>query len=173
MTLRRSVSALLAVVAFAGPGAFAAGATAAVVILSAAVAATASAATPSYSSALSQFMCVSCHEPLELVNSPQAISEKQTLNGLLRKGLDMSQLKAAMVAQYGQEVLAEPAASGFNLTVYILPPAIFLSGLALLAYTLPKWRARSRRAAATRLPGAAPLDSEDAKRLDDELERFV
>ena len=73
------------------------------------------------------------------------------MRGLLAKGLDMSQLKAAMVAQYGQEVLAQPPASGFNLTVYILPPAIFLGGLALLAYTLPKWRERSRRAAATRL----------------------
>lgn len=149
------------------------GVTVTVLALSAALASSASAATPGYSSALSQFMCVSCHEPLELVNSPQAISEKATMRGLLAKGLDMSQLKAAMVAQYGQEVLAQPPASGFNLTVYILPPAIFLGGLALLAYTLPKWRERSRRAAATRLPEAAPLGSDDAKRLDDELERFV
>jgi cytochrome c-type biogenesis protein CcmH/NrfF len=142
--------------------------------LSAAVASTATAAaTPGYSSALSQFMCVSCHEPLELVNSPQAISEKQTMRTLLAKGLTMSQLKAAMVAQYGQEVLAQPPASGFNLTVYILPPAIFLGGLALLAYTLPRWRERSRRAAATRLDGAAPLAGDDAKRLDDELQNFV
>jgi cytochrome c-type biogenesis protein CcmH/NrfF len=136
-------------------------------------AATATAATPSYSSALSQFMCVSCHEPLELVNSPQAISEKATMRALLARGLDMSQLKAAMVAQYGQEVLAQPPASGFNLTVYVLPPAVFLGGLALLAFTLPKWRERSRRAAATKLSGAATLDRDDAKRLDDELEHFI
>lgn len=147
--------------------------TVAILGVSAALAGTAMAATPSYNDALSQFMCTSCHEPLELVNSPQAISEKQWMRHLLAEGLDMSQLKAAMVAQYGQEVLAQPPASGFNLTVYILPPAIFLGGLALLAYTLPKWRERSRRAAATRLPEAAPLGSDDAKRLDDELERFV
>ncbi len=134
---------------------------------------TAAAATPSYSSALSQFMCTSCHEPLELVNSPQAISEKQWMRHLLAEGLDMAQLKRAMVAQYGQEVLARPPASGFNLTVYVLPPAVFLGGLALLAFTLPKWRERSRRAAATRLPGAAPLENDDAKRLDDELENFI
>jgi cytochrome c-type biogenesis protein CcmH len=85
----------------------------------------------------------------------------------------MSQLKAAMVAQYGQEVLAQPPASGFNLTVYILPPAIFLGGLALLAYTLPKWRARSRRAAVTPIVGAAPLEPDEAKRLDDELTNFI
>jgi len=136
-------------------------------------AASAWAGTPSYSSALSQFMCTSCHEPLELVNSPQAISEKDTMRGFLARGMDMSQLKAAMVAQYGQQVLALPSASGFNLTVYILPPAVFLGGLALLVYTLPKWRQRARRAAATRLPGAAPLQGDDAKRLDDELENFI
>jgi len=133
----------------------------------------AAAATPSYNSALSQFMCTSCHEPLQLVNSPQAISEKQWLRHLLAEGMDMAQLKRAMVAQYGQEVLAQPPASGFNLTVYILPPAVFLGGLALLAYTLPKWRRRSRLAAATRLRVAAPLDIEDARRLDDELDDFI
>lgn len=139
----------------------------------ASVAATAAAATPSFAAAVTQFMCVSCHEPLELVNSPQAISEKQTLQSLLDRRLTMPEVKAAMVAQYGPQVLAQPPASGFNLTVYVLPPAIFLAGLALLAFTLPKWRARSRRAAATRLPGAAPLDSADARRLDDELTNFI
>lgn len=137
------------------------------------MAAGAAAATPSFASAVTQFMCVSCHEPLELVNSPQAISEKQTLQSLLDRRLTMPEVKAAMVAQYGPQVLAQPPASGFNLTVYVLPPAIFLAGLALLAFTLPKWRARSRRAAATRLPGAAPLDSDDARRLDDELTNFI
>ncbi len=107
--------------------------TAAILGMSAAIAGTATAAAPNYSDALSQFMCTSCHEPLELVNSPQAISEKQWMRHLLAEGLDMSQLKKAMVAQYGQQVLARPPASGFNLTVYILPPAIFLAGLALLA----------------------------------------
>lgn len=145
--------------------------TAAILGASAALAGTATAAAPSYSDALSQFMCTSCHEPLELVNSPQAISEKQWMRHLLAEGLDMSQLKKAMVAQYGQQVLARPPASGFNLTVYVLPPALFLAGLALLAFTLPKWRERSRRA--TRLAGAAPLATEDAKRLDDELEHFI
>jgi cytochrome c-type biogenesis protein CcmH/NrfF len=129
------------------------------------------AATPDYSSVVSQFMCVSCHEPLELVNSPQAISEKQTLQGLIRRGLTMSEIKSAMVGQYGTEVLAQPPASGFNLTVYILPPAIFVAGLALLAYTLPKWRARSRSTKA--LAGAAPLPPDDAGRLDDELQNFI
>ncbi|MDA8068594.1 MAG: cytochrome c-type biogenesis protein CcmH [Actinomycetota bacterium] len=133
----------------------------------------AQAALPSYTAVLAQFMCVSCHEPLAQVNSPQAISERQYLDGLLAKGLDMSQVKAGMVAQYGPAVLARPPARGFDLTIYVLPPVIFLGGLALLAFTLPKWRARSRRAAQTSLVGAAPLPSEDAERLVRELERFI
>jgi cytochrome c-type biogenesis protein CcmH/NrfF len=124
-------------------------------------------------STVDQFMCVSCHEPLNQVDSPQALSEKSYLRGLIARDLPLGQIKAAMVAQYGTEVLGRPPASGFNLTIYILPPAVLIGGLALLAYTLPKWRERSRRAAATRLAGAEPLDSADAKRLNDELGDFI
>lgn len=127
----------------------------------------------SWYSTVDQFMCVSCHEPLNQVNSPQALSEKSFLRGLIAENLTLGQIKTAMVAQYGTEVLGRPPASGFNLTIYILPPAVLLGGLALLAYTLPKWRERSRRSAATRLPGGKPLDSDDAKRLDDELGNFI
>lgn len=120
-----------------------------------------------------QFMCVSCHEPLELVSSPQAISEKATLQSFIDKGLTLSQIKAAMVAQYGVAVLAKPPAHGFNLTVYILPPLVLVAGLVLLAFTLPKWRARSRRAAVTPLPEGNPLNPAEADRLDHELDRFL
>jgi cytochrome c-type biogenesis protein CcmH/NrfF len=143
------------------------------VLALATVAGNAAAATPDYSAIVSQFMCVSCHEPLELVSSPQAISEKQTLQGLISKGLTMPQIKTAMVDQYGPEVLARPPANGFNLTVYILPPAIVLAGLALLAYTLPKWRRRSKRAAETHREAPPPLEPDEAKRLDDELTKFI
>ena len=121
----------------------------------------------------SQFICTTCHEPLELVSSPQALSEKQYLEGLLQKHLSMTQVKNAMVSQYGVEVLAKPPAQGFNLTVYILPPAVLLGGLALLAYTLPKWRRRSRLAAITPMQRADPLSSGEAERLDAELKNFI
>ncbi len=76
-----------------------------------------------------------------------------------------------MVDQYGADVLARPAASGFNLTIYIVPPAIFIAGVALLLYTLPKWRARAR--AVKPLETASPLPPDDAQRLDDELTKFI
>jgi len=121
----------------------------------------------------SQFICTSCHEPLELVSSPQALSEKQYLEGLVQKGLTMTEIKAGMVNQYGVAVLAKPPAHGFNLTVYILPPVILVGGLLLLAFTLPKWRARSRLAAVTPLAGAGALSDDETARLNDELDRFI
>lgn len=121
----------------------------------------------------SQFMCTSCHEPLPLAQSPQAQSEKQFLASLVNQGLTARQIRAQMVANYGVAVLGQPPAHGFNLTVYILPPALLLLGLAGLLYTLPKWRARSRRAAAEHPEGAAPLEPEDAERLKEDLARFI
>lgn len=130
-------------------------------------------ARPSLLSLEAQFMCVSCHEPLELVSSPQAQAEKGYIAGLIAAGDTASQIRANMVVQYGDAVLGRPPASGFNLLIYVLPPALLLLGAAGLIYTLPKWRARSRRAAATPLTGAPPLEAGEARRLDDELARFV
>lgn len=120
-----------------------------------------------------QYMCTSCHEPLGMVNSPQSQSEKQYLGSLVDQGLTARQIQHQMVAQYGVSVLAKPPAHGFNLTVYILPPVLLLLGIAGLLYTLPKWRARSRRAAAEHPESAAPLEKADAERLDDDLARFI
>jgi cytochrome c-type biogenesis protein CcmH len=121
----------------------------------------------------SQFICTTCHEPLELVSSPQALSEKAYLESLLKRHLSMKQVQSDMVAQYGVAVLAKPPANGFNLTIYILPPAVLLGGLVLLAYTLPKWRERSRLAAVTPMQGADPLSSDESERLESELDRFI
>ena len=118
-----------------------------------------------------QFMCVSCHEPLNTVSSPQAISEKQALARLIDRGDNMQQITSAMVSYYGVQVLARPPASGVNLLIYILPPALLLGGLGLLAYTLPRWRARAR-AEQTPLASGAPLPPDQAARLDDELANF-
>jgi cytochrome c-type biogenesis protein CcmH/NrfF len=131
------------------------------------------AAKQNYTAVVSQFMCTGCHEPLELVSSPEAQAEKKALRGLINQGLGMAQIKRAMVAQYGVQVLGKPPASGFNLSVYIVPPAVFLGGLALLVYTLPKWRRRSREAALTRMQEPPDLPPDEAQRLDDELSNFI
>lgn len=129
----------------------------------------------------SQLICVSCHEPLELAQSPQAQREKDYVAGLVARGYGMRQIKAAMVAQYGIAVLGRPPAHGFNLTVYVLPPAVLAIGIAFLIFTLPRWRARSRRAAEAAAAAAAgasapskpTLSKAESDRLDAELGRFI
>lgn len=114
-------------------------------------------------------MCVLCHEPLALANSPQASAERALAQGLIDKGQSKTQILHAMIAQYGVAVLAKPPASGFDLTVYILPPGIVLAGIVLLAFTLPRWRRRSREAASTPMSSEAALTTADARRLDEDL----
>ena len=118
-------------------------------------------------------MCVSCREPLAVAQSPQAEAERNFIRHLIAEGQTKAQIERALVAQYGESVLGKPPADGFNLTVYILPPAIVLVGVAVLAFALPRWRRRARAAADDRASAPGPaLDSADERRLDEELTRY-
>jgi cytochrome c-type biogenesis protein CcmH len=117
-------------------------------------------------------MCVSCREPLALAQSPQAIAERNYISELVQQGLTKKQIEQALVGQYGLAVLGRPPAHGFNLTVYILPPALLLAGVAILAIYLPRWRRRTRAASTTALPHGPALDAGDARRLDEDLARY-
>jgi cytochrome c-type biogenesis protein CcmH len=130
----------------------------------------------SFTGVESQLMCTACKESLAVAQSPAADAERQYLRDLIGQGLSEKQIMANMVAVYSPAVLAKPPASGFDLTIYLVPPAVLLIGLATLAYFLPRWRARSRSAAAERAArGTAAttprLSPADTARLDAELAR--
>jgi cytochrome c-type biogenesis protein CcmH len=151
------------------------GAIAALVVLAVAAAVpAASAATPraSLSEIENEVMCVSCREPLALAQSPQAFAERNYVRMLVNQGQTKQQIEQALVAQYGTAVLGRPPAKGFNLTVYILPPALVVIGLVTLAVTLPRWRRRARAAAATPLAAGPRLGAADARRIDEDLARY-
>jgi len=115
-------------------------------------------------------MCVSCRESLAVAQSPQALAERNYIRTLIGQGLDKAQIEKQLVAQYGTSVLGRPPAHGFNLTVYVLPPALLLVGLGALAVVLPRWRRRARSEDAVAVaPALAPAD---ARRLEDELTRY-
>jgi cytochrome c-type biogenesis protein CcmH len=137
------------------------------------LAAPAVAATPraSLSEIENEVMCVSCREPLALAQSPQAFAERNFVRNLVNQGQTKHQIEQALVLQYGTAVLGRPPASGFNLTVYILPPALVVIGLLTLAVTLPRWRRRTRAAAAPFAAGPQ-LREADARRLDEDLARY-
>ncbi|MGZ4196691.1 MAG: cytochrome c-type biogenesis protein [Solirubrobacteraceae bacterium] len=149
----------------------------AVVLIAMALTPASAAANPTPKASLTDIendvMCVSCREPLAVAQSPQAISERNYIRGLIAQGLTKTQIEQALVTQYGQEVLGKPPAHGFNLTVYILPPAIVVVGIGTLALLLPRWRRRQKASAAARGPISEPsIASADAARLDEELRRY-
>jgi cytochrome c-type biogenesis protein CcmH len=120
----------------------------------------------------SAVMCTSCREPLEVAQSPQADSERAYIRGLIAQGETKQQILDNLVAQYGTDVLGKPPAHGFNLTVYVIPPAILAAGAAILAFTLPRWRRRTRAVAGAPAATAPALDAADAQRLEQELSQF-
>jgi cytochrome c-type biogenesis protein CcmH len=119
------------------------------------------------------FMCTVCKEPLAVAQSPEAAAERAEITRLINQGDNKQQIINAMVAQYSSAVLALPPAHGFNLTVYILPPAVVLIGAAILVFTLPKWkRAQRRRREQQGAESTKTLEPADALRLDQDLARF-
>ncbi|HEY1539789.1 MAG TPA: cytochrome c-type biogenesis protein CcmH [Solirubrobacteraceae bacterium] len=117
-----------------------------------------------------EVMCTTCKITLNIAESPQADRERAFIRGLIARGEDKQQIKDAMVAQYGADVLALPKASGFALTAYLVPIGlVVVLGAGLLAM-LPRWR---RRSPAGIGDGAAvALAAGDARRLDEDLGRY-
>lgn len=118
-------------------------------------------------------MCVVCNEPLAVAESPQAYRERNFIRAMIAQGYTKPEIERALVNVYGTAVLGKPPASGFNLTVYVLPPAVVLAGIAILAFTLPRWRRRVRARAARPTPAGPSLTPAEQSRLDDELSHFA
>jgi cytochrome c-type biogenesis protein CcmH len=135
----------------------------------AAAAGSAAASRPTLPAIERQVMCVSCKIPLNVAQSQQADRERAFIQRLIDEGRSEAQIKRALVAQYGTAVLGLPAAHGFDLTVYLVPIAVVLALLAMVALLLPRWR---RRSPGERSRPSPTLDPADRARLDADLARF-
>ena len=119
----------------------------------------------------SEVMCPVCGTLLELAESPQATREKAFIEKLVKQGQGKDEIKEALVAQYGDAVLAEPKGSGFSLSAYVVPIIAFAVAVVLLALAVWKWRkaSGSREDQGPEVEG--PSD-EDRERLDADLARY-
>lgn len=119
-----------------------------------------------------EVMCPICGTLLELADSPQARREKVFVARLVAAGKSKAEVKDALVAQYGPEVLAQPQASGFDLSAYLVPILAFLVAAAAVALSVLRWRRSSRdEGGATGAASGAPR-GEDAERLEADLSRY-
>ncbi|MBN9621879.1 MAG: cytochrome c-type biogenesis protein CcmH [Actinobacteria bacterium] len=119
----------------------------------------------------SEVMCPVCGTLLELAESPQATREKAFIEKLVKQGQSKDEIKEALVAQYGDAVLAEPKGSGFSLSAYVVPIIAFVVAVILLAFAVWKWRKAAGKRE-DRHPEVEGPSDEDRQRLDDDLARY-
>jgi cytochrome c-type biogenesis protein CcmH/NrfF len=123
-----------------------------------------------------EVMCVTCKVPLNIAEGAQPDSQRARIRDLIAQGKTKEQIKQALVADYGPEVLALPQDEGFGLTAYAIPLVLGAIVLAALALLVPRWRRRpaaGMSTATTTDPAAVPaISSADAKRLDEDLARY-
>jgi cytochrome c-type biogenesis protein CcmH len=98
-------------------------------------------------------------------NCPSAIPMRHEIETQLQAGATNDSIASAFVKEYGEKVLAEPPATGFNLAAYVMPGFAVLVGLFIVATFASRWTTKRRLAAAP----ATPIDPELRERIEREL----
>jgi cytochrome c-type biogenesis protein CcmH/NrfF len=115
-----------------------------------------------------EVMCPVCGTSLGLATeSPQAQRERLFIQELIDDCKSKDEIKTALVAEFGDQVLALPDDNGFDLAAYLIPLAILVGAGAAITIGVRRWRVRPTQAAAD--SGASARES---KRLDEDLARY-
>jgi cytochrome c-type biogenesis protein CcmH len=116
-------------------------------------------------------MCPTCGLPLAHSFSPQAERQREFILTQIEAGKDKDQIKQALVAEFGSEVLAEPDADeqGFDAAAFLVPAAVVGGGIVAIWVALIRWRRRERSDLGE---PAAELSAADTARLDRDLSRY-
>ena len=119
-----------------------------------------------------EVMCPVCGTLLQLAEAPQAQRQKAFISRLIDEGRSEAQIKDALVAEYGDEVLALPQGSGFSLSAYVVPIVAFLLAAVALAVGVMRWRRAGNDAQPPGKGRAGGPTDEDSQRLDADLARY-
>jgi cytochrome c-type biogenesis protein CcmH len=90
--------------------------------------------------------------PSELAQQMRMVVKEQ-----LASGKSPDEVKEYFVSKYGEWILLEPKAHGFNLVLYVLPVLLVLGGAVFLVFIVRKWTAAAPAAAG----GAPPPDGDE------------
>jgi len=123
-----------------------------------------------------EVMCPICGTLLSLSHAPAAERERVFIRRLIAQGKTKEEIKDALVAEYGGQVLAMPENRGIDVWAYLVPAVGFGLAAAGVAWTVVRWR---RRRSGDGPPGpgegGGPGDGvtdRDAERLDRDMARF-
>ncbi|MBV9214460.1 MAG: cytochrome c-type biogenesis protein CcmH [Actinobacteria bacterium] len=120
-----------------------------------------------------EVMCTVCGVPLNLAtDAPQAARERAFIVALIRQCRTKSQIKQALVDQYGERVLALPKAKGFGLGAYVVPVVGFLIAAALVGAAAVRWRRRRPDRRASQPAAESPIEPGASARLEADLQRY-
>src|SRR6266496_748018 len=90
-----------------------------------------------------EVMCPICNTTLDQSSSPAARQIEAFISRRVAAGDTKSEIKDRLVAEYGQQILAAPPKSGFNLLAWLLPIGGVLAGAVVLGALAWRWsRAR-------------------------------
>jgi cytochrome c-type biogenesis protein CcmH/NrfF len=116
-----------------------------------------------------EVMCTICGTPLEHSFSPQADRQRDFIRRLIAEGRDKEEIKTALVAEYGEDVLAVPDDEGFDLLAWLIP--ILGLAAACVAILLALRRLRREPAPAGATAPDERLDPSDLARLDEDMSK--
>ena len=121
-----------------------------------------------------EVMCPVCGTPLGLASeAPQAEREREYIQELIAQCKSKDEVKQALVAEFGESVLALPGDQGDDDLGDVLVYAVPAVGIALaaggIAFAVVRWRRRTRTG---REPGGPALAGADGSRLDDDMDRY-
>lgn len=117
-----------------------------------------------------EVMCPVCGTTLATAgDEPLAVQQRRVIDRLAGQCKSKDEIKDALVAQYGESVLADPDKDGFGLTTLLVPALGVAGGLTIAALAAVRWR-RSR-APRPLAESSGPAGS-DAARLDEDMGRY-
>jgi cytochrome c-type biogenesis protein CcmH len=117
-----------------------------------------------------EVMCPICGTPLALATeAPQAQRQRAFIERQIADCRSKAEIKQALVAQFGEGVLALPGDEEdddvADVLVYVVPAIGIVAALAGIAFAVMRWRGRRPRRAAAAAGG-------DSNRLEADMERY-
>ncbi len=116
-----------------------------------------------------EIVCPTCKTTLDQSSSPIATRMKAFIRAQIAAGDSAAQIKAALVAQFGPAVLAEPPKHGFDLLAWLLPLGALAVGIVVVGVLAWTW---SRRRVTPSGMEDEALDPDLERRVDEELARY-